>query len=85
LVTVEFVGRLLDGTIFESTNETGQAVTFRVNEVIPGWEEVLKLMNTGSHYSVWIPSELAYRNQGSGDKIRPNEVLHFEMHLASIE
>jgi FKBP-type peptidyl-prolyl cis-trans isomerase len=85
LVTVEFVGRLLDGTIFESTNETGQAVTFRVNEVIPGWEEVLKLMNTGSHYSVWIPSELAYRNQGSGDKIRPNEVLHFEMNLASIE
>ena len=84
-VTVHYHGRLLDGTVFDSSYERGQTARFRVNEVIPGWEEALKLMNEGATYSVWIPPELAYGDAGTGDKVGPNEVLHFEIYLAGIE
>ena len=82
--TVHYTGRLLDGTVFDSSEERGEPVTFGVARVIDGWTEVLQLMSLGSKYQVWIPSELGYGAQGNGP-IKPNSTLVFEMELLSIE
>lgn len=83
-VLIHYRGTLVDGSEFDSSYKLGKPVTFSVTGVIPGWTEVLQLMNTGSKYKVYIPSELAYGANGSGP-IGPNEVLIFEVELVSIE
>ena len=83
-VTVDYEGRLLDGTVFDSTYDRNQQAQFRVDNVIPGWAEVLQLMSPGSRFSVWIPSELAYGARGAGDKIGPHQVLNFKIDLKSV-
>ena len=83
-VTVHYTGQFLDGTVFESSEEQGEPVTFGVSQVIDGWTEVLQLMPAGARYLVWIPSQLGYGEQGAG-QIGPNSTLVFEMELLEIE
>lgn len=84
-VTVHYRGTLLDGTEFDSSYKRGEPTTFPVNGVIKGWTEALQLMKVGSHYRLYIPSELAYGSRGAGQKIKPNATLIFEVELLSIE
>lgn len=83
-VTVHYHGTLVDGTVFDSSVERGQPATFQVNGVIPGWVEALQLMNVGSKYKLYIPSDLAYGERGARGSIGPNETLIFEVELLSI-
>tara|TARA_B100001059_G_scaffold155329_1_gene154927 strand:+ start:5036 stop:5710 length:675 start_codon:yes stop_codon:yes gene_type:complete len=83
-VSVHYHGTLLDGTVFDSSVDRGQPATFPVNGVIPGWVEALQLMNVGSKYKLYIPSDLAYGERGAGGAIGPNATLIFEVELLSI-
>jgi FKBP-type peptidyl-prolyl cis-trans isomerase FklB len=83
-VTVHYHGTLIDGTVFDSSVDRGQPATFPVNGVIPGWVEALQLMNVGSKYKLYIPSDLAYGEGGAGGSIGPNATLIFEVELLSI-
>ena len=83
-VTVHYHGTLIDGTVFDSSVDRGQPATFPVNGVIPGWVEALQLMNVGSKYKLYIPSNLAYGERGAGGSIGPNATLIFEVELLSI-
>lgn len=83
-VTVHYTGRLLDGTVFDSSVDRGEPATFPLDQVIPGWTEGLQLMSEGSKYRLFIPSELAYGSQGSGDKILPNATLIFDVELIKV-
>ena len=84
MVKVHYEGRLLDGTVFDSSIQRGEAATFGVGQVIPGWQEALQLMPAGSKWEVWIPSDLAYGVTGAGGAIGPNEVLNFTIELIEI-
>jgi len=84
-VTVHYTGRLLDGTVFDSSVERGEPATFGLDQVIPGWTEGLQLMSEGAKYRLFIPSELAYGSKGAGDKIMPNSTLIFDVELIKIE
>ena len=83
-VTVHYTGRLLDGTVFDSSVD-GEPATFPLNKVIPGWTEGLQLMSEGAKYRLFIPSELAYGENGAGDKILPNSTLIFDVELIKVE
>ncbi len=83
-VTVHYHGTLIDGTVFDSSVDRGQPATFPVGGVIQGWVEALQLMNVGSKYKLFIPSNLAYGERGAGGSIGPNETLIFEVELLSI-
>ena len=84
MVTVNYHGTLINGTVFDSSIERGQPATFRVNGVIRGWTEALQLMPVGSKWTLYIPSELAYKNQQRGQFIEPNMALIFDVELLSI-
>jgi FKBP-type peptidyl-prolyl cis-trans isomerase len=84
-VTVNYKGTLLDGTVFDSSYDRGQPVSFPLANVIPGWTEGVQLMTPGSKYKFYIPSNLAYGERGAGMKIGPNETLSFEVELLSVE
>ncbi|MFT6624952.1 MAG: FKBP-type peptidyl-prolyl cis-trans isomerase FklB [Cycloclasticus sp.] len=84
-VDVHYEGSLINGTIFDSSIKRGEPATFPVNGVIQGWQEALQLMNVGSKWKVFIPSELAYGENGAGGAIGPNETLIFEMELLNIK
>jgi FKBP-type peptidyl-prolyl cis-trans isomerase len=83
-VKVNYKGTLLDETEFDSSYKRGEPVTFSVTGVIKGWTEVLLLMNSGSKYKIFVPSELAYGGNGAGPQIGPNAVLIFEIELIEI-
>lgn len=83
-VTVHYTGKLIDGTVFDSSVERGQPATFGVTQVIPGWVEALQLMKTGSKWRLYIPSNLAYGQQGAGGAIGPNSTLIFDVELISV-
>lgn len=84
-VTVEYSGSLIDGTVFDSTEKSGQPAKFMLNQVIPGWTEALKLMKEGSTWELYIPASLAYGARSVGDVIGPNETLIFKVTLKSVE
>ncbi len=84
-VNVHYHGTLLSGKVFDSSVERGQPITFGVQEVIKGWTEALQLMTVGSKYKLFIPSELAYGDNGAGPDIGPGETLVFEVELLAIE
>jgi FKBP-type peptidyl-prolyl cis-trans isomerase len=84
-VSVHYTGKLLDGTVFDSSVERGQPATFPLNAVIPGWTEGLQLMTVGSKYKLYIPPELGYGEKGAGPKIGPNSALVFEVELLKVE
>ena len=83
-VQVHYRGTLLDGTEFDSSYARGEPVVFGVGQVISGWTEVLQLMQVGSKYKLFIPSDLAYGAGGAGDLIGPNAALIFEVELLDI-
>jgi len=84
VVEVHYTGKLLDGTVFDSSVERGQPVKFPLNGVIPGWTEGLQLMKPGAKYILYIPSSLAYGDRGTGP-IPGGATLIFEVELLSIE
>ena len=72
---VHYTGRLIDGTVFDSSVERGEPATFGVTQVIPGWVEALQLMPVGSKWRLHIPSALAYGPNGAGGVIGPDATL----------
>ncbi|MBO9715583.1 MAG: FKBP-type peptidyl-prolyl cis-trans isomerase [Pseudoxanthomonas sp.] len=83
-VRVNYEGKLLDGTVFDSSYERGEPAEFPLNRVIAGWTEGLSLMPVGAKYRFWIPSDLAYGASGSPPKIGPNAALTFDVELLGI-
>ncbi len=85
-VTVNYEGKLLDGTVFDSSYKRGEPASFPVNGVIKGWTEALKLMKVGSKYKLFIPSELAYgASPRPGGPIRPHDTLIFDVELLEVK
>jgi FKBP-type peptidyl-prolyl cis-trans isomerase len=82
VVKVHYEGRLIDGTVFDSSYERAP-LEFPLDRVIAGWTEGLQLMSVGSKYKLYIPSELGYGAGGAGP-IPPNSVLIFEVELLDI-
>ena len=83
-VTVHYTGKLLNGTVFDSSVERGEPATFPLDKVIPGWTEGLQLMSEGAKYRLFIPSDLAYGSKGAGDQILPNSTLIFDVELIKV-
>lgn len=83
IVKVNYEGKLLNGTIFDSSYQRGEPIEFPLNRVIPGWTEGLQLMQEGAEYEFLIPSNLAYGPQGAGP-IPPNSDLIFTVELLQV-
>lgn len=83
-VTVHYHGTLIDGTVFDSSVERGETISFGLNRVIPGWTEGLQYMSKGAKYKFYIPSELAYGPRNAG-AIPPHSALIFEVELFDFE
>lgn len=79
-----YEGKLIDGTVFDSSYERGSPTTFAPNQVIKGWTEAMQLMVQGDKYELYIPSELAYGERGSPPKIPPGSVLIFQMEILEL-
>jgi len=84
-VKTHYHGTLIDGTVFDSSVERGEPISFPVSGVIKGWTEALQLMPVGSKWKLFIPSELAYGDRQAGAKIGPGSALVFEVELLAIE
>jgi FKBP-type peptidyl-prolyl cis-trans isomerase len=84
VVRVHYTGKLIDETVFDSSVERGEPAVFGVSQVIPGWIEALKMMPVGSKWRLFIPSNLAYGEDGAGGVIGPNETLVFDVELLGI-
>lgn len=84
-VVVHYHGTFLDGKVFDSSVDRGQPATFSLNQVIPAWTEALQLMPVGSKWKLYVPSKLAYGEQGFMGKIEPNTTLIFEVELLNIK
>ena len=83
-VEVHYEGTLIDGTVFDSSYQRGETITFPVGGVIAGWTEALQLMKEGDIFELAIPSELAYGTQGAGNVITPNSTLKFKVELIKV-
>lgn len=83
-VKCHYHGSLINGTVFDSSVERNEPAVFPVGGVIPGWVEALQLMEVGSKWQLFIPSNLAYGEQGAGGQIGPHETLIFEVELLEI-
>ncbi len=83
-VRCHYEGRLINGTVFDSSYSRNQPADFPVNQVIPGWTEALQLMPSGSKWRLFIPSGLGYGEYGAGDVIGPNSALVFDVELLEI-
>ncbi|MCL2761701.1 MAG: FKBP-type peptidyl-prolyl cis-trans isomerase [Treponema sp.] len=84
VVLVHYEGRLVDGTVFDSSYDRGNPEQIPLNMVIPGWSEGLQLMNVGSKYRLFIPSRMAYGERGAGQFIPPYSTLIFTIELLGI-
>jgi len=83
-VKVHYEGTLIDGKVFDSSIKRKEPAVFPVNGVISGWTEALQLMKVGDHWRLFVPSNLAYAEQGAGELIGPNAVLIFDVELLDI-
>jgi FKBP-type peptidyl-prolyl cis-trans isomerase FklB len=83
-VRVHYHGTFVDGKVFDSSIERNEPIVFGVDQVIPGWTEALLLMKPGAKWMLYIPSSLAYGEQGAGGVIGPNQALIFEVQLIEI-
>lgn len=83
-VEVHYTGKLIDGTVFDSSEERGVPATFGVTQVIPGWVEALQMMHEGDKWRLYIPSDLAYGSDGAGGLIGPNVTLIFDVTLLRV-
>src|SRR5215468_8881487 len=84
-VKVHYHGTLLDGTVFDSSVQRGEPISFPLNRVIPGWTEGLQLMKVGDKFKFEIPPNLAYGPDSPTPKIPPNSTLVFEVELLGIQ
>ena len=84
-VLVHYHGTLINGDIFDSSVQRGEPIAFPLNQVIPGWTEVVQLMPVGSKWKVYIPYQLAYGERGAGGNIGPYSALIFEIELLEIQ
>ena len=84
-VKVNYEGKLIDGTVFDSSLKRGEPLTIGVSDVIPGWTEALQLMKVGDEWQLFIPANLAYGEHGAGPLIGPNATLIFDVELLGIE
>lgn len=84
-VRVHYEGKLVDGTVFDSSYQRGESISFGLNQVIKGWTEGLQLMSIGSKYRLYIPYQLGYGAQGAGGSIPPYAALIFTVELLGIE
>lgn len=84
MVRVNYKGTLTDGTVFDSSYSRGEPAEFLLDAVIPGWTEGIQLMSEGGFYRLYVPSKLAYGEQGAGSVIPPYATLIFEVELLSI-
>jgi FKBP-type peptidyl-prolyl cis-trans isomerase FklB len=83
-VRAHYKGELLDGKEFDNSFKRGQPFTAPLRSLIKGWQIALPLMNEGSHWRLWIPSELAYGDRGAGGDIPGGATLMFEVELIDI-
>ena len=83
-VEVHYTGKLIDGTVFDSSVERGVPASFGVTQVMPGWVEALQLMHEGDKWRLYIPSDLAYGPNGAGGVIGPNMTLIFDVELLRV-
>ncbi len=83
-VMVHYTGKLIDGTVFDSSVERGEPATFGVTQVIPGWVEALQMMKEGAKWRLFIPSNLAYGPNGAGGVIGPDSTLIFDVELIKV-
>jgi len=84
-VKAHYHGTLIDGTVFDSSVERGEPLSFRVTGVIDGWTEALQLMKEGDKWRLYVPSELAYKERSMGDDIGPHSTLIFDVELLEVE
>ena len=84
-VKVHYHGTLIDGTVFDSSVQRGEPISFPVNGVIKGWTEALQMMKEGDKWQIFLPANLAYGEQSPGPKIGPNSALIFDVELLAIE
>ncbi|MDL2242604.1 FKBP-type peptidyl-prolyl cis-trans isomerase [Bacteroidales bacterium OttesenSCG-928-K03] len=84
-VKTHYEGTLLDGTVFDSSYQRGEPISFPLNGVIPAWTEGLQLMSVGSKYKLYVPYNLGYGERGAGQQIGPYETLIFVVELIDIE
>ena len=84
-VRCHYHGTLIDGSIFDSSVQRGEPITFPLNGVIKGWQESLPLMSIGSKWRLYIPAELGYGDRQAGPMIGPGSTLIFEVELLGIE
>jgi FKBP-type peptidyl-prolyl cis-trans isomerase FklB len=83
-VQVHYHGTLIDGTVFDSSVDRGQPITHSASGFITGWNEALLLMPTGSKWKLFVPSDLAYGDQGAGAQIQPGSTLIFDIELIKV-
>ena len=84
-VKVNYEGKLLDGTVFDSSYQRGQPAEFGLDQVIAGWTEGVGMMPIGGKYRFWIPAKLGYGERGMGKDIPPNATLTFDVELLGVE
>jgi FKBP-type peptidyl-prolyl cis-trans isomerase FklB len=84
VVQVNYEGKLLDGTVFDSSFARGQAAEFPVGQLIPAWVEALQMMRPGDEWTIWVPPAIGYGEAGAPGAIPPNALLIFRMRLEKI-
>lgn len=83
-VVIHYEGRLLDGTIFDSSYKRGEPANFPLSNLIQGWQIALPMMKPGAKWTIWLPSDIAYGNAGSGSNIPPGATLEFDIEFFEI-
>ena len=83
-VKVHYTGKLADGTVFDSSRERGTPAEFPLNQVIKGWTEGLQLVKKGGKIELVLPADLAYGEDGAGDKIPPHSTLYFDVEVLDV-
>ncbi|OGO93463.1 MAG: hypothetical protein A3F41_01095 [Coxiella sp. RIFCSPHIGHO2_12_FULL_44_14] len=84
-VTVNYEGKLLNGTVFDSSYQRGEPTQFPVKDVIKGWQEALMMMQPGATWEVYVPAKLGYGDQGAPGVVGPSEALIFKINLISVQ